>query len=50
MEPSKKNTPGLVVIIAIVVIIVMIISYFILLMFFPDFFQSLETGTAKPVG
>lgn len=49
MNTQKKNKPGPVVIIAFAVIIIMIIVYFILLMFFPDFFQSLQSGEAQPI-
>jgi hypothetical protein len=49
MEPSKKNTPGPLVITAIALIVLMIIFYFIIIAFFPDLFESMNTGNVQPV-
>lgn len=49
MEPAKKNKPGPLVVVAFSIIILLVIFYFILTMFFPDLFDSLNVGAAKPV-
>lgn len=46
---ASNNKPPAGVLIAVVAIIAMIIGYFIVTMFFPDLFQSLNTGDAQPV-